>query len=36
MYLVQIFFGYIERNNVIWKFEMPLKIHIFMWFMFKE
>jgi hypothetical protein len=23
--------GYIERNKMIWKLKMPLKIKIFMW-----
>ena len=28
--------GYIERNKMIWKLKMPLKIKIFMWYLFKR
>ena len=35
MYLALINNGYIERNKMIWKLKMPLKIKIFMWYLLK-
>ena len=35
MYLALINNGYIERNKIIWKLKMPLKIKIFMWYLLK-
>jgi hypothetical protein len=35
MYLVVINNGVVERNKMIWKLKMPLKIKIFMWYMYK-
>jgi hypothetical protein len=35
MYLALINNGYIERNKIIWKLKMPLKIKIFMWYFLK-
>ncbi len=35
MYLALINNRYIERNKIIWKLKMPLKIKIFMWYLFK-
>jgi hypothetical protein len=36
MYLAVINNGVVERNKMIWKFKMPLKIKIFMWYMYKR
>lgn len=38
MYLALINNGYIERNKIIWKLKMPLKIKIkiFMWYLLKD
>lgn len=35
MYLAVINNGVVERNTMIWKLKMPLKIKIFMWYMYK-
>ncbi len=35
MYLALINNGYIERNKIIWKSKMPLKIKIFVWYLLK-
>ncbi len=35
MYLALINNGYIERNKIIWKLKMTLKIKIFMWYLLK-
>nr|AAP54409.2 hypothetical protein LOC_Os10g35080 [Oryza sativa Japonica Group] len=35
MYLALINNGYIERNKIVWKLKMPLKIKIFMWYLLK-
>ena len=35
MYFALINNGYIERNKIIWKLKMPLKIKIFMWYLLK-
>ena len=35
MYLALINNGYIDRNKLIWKLKMPLKIKIFMWYLLK-
>jgi hypothetical protein len=35
MYLALINNGYIEKNKIIWKLKMPLKIKIFMWYLLK-
>ncbi len=35
MYLELINNGYIERNKIIWKLRMSLKIKIFMWYLLK-
>ncbi len=36
MYLALINNGYIVRNKCIWKLKLPLKIKIFMWYLFKR
>lgn len=35
MYVALINNGYIERNKIIWKLKIPLKIKIFMWYLLK-
>ena len=35
MYLALINNNYIERNKIIWKLRMPLKMKIFMWYLLK-
>ncbi len=35
MYLALINNGYIERNKIIWKLRMPVKIKIFTWYLLK-
>jgi hypothetical protein len=36
MYLALISNGAIIRNTLIWKWKIPLKIKIFMWYLYKE
>jgi hypothetical protein len=36
MYLALICNGMIIRNTLIWKLKIPLKIKIFMWYIYKE
>jgi hypothetical protein len=36
MYLALISNGAVIRHNLIWKLKIPLKIKIFMWYLYKE
>jgi hypothetical protein len=36
MYLALISNGMVIQNNMIWRLMFPLKIKIFMWYMYKE